>query len=86
MRSVSDAFLDFQLTALFDKIMPGSRQISGNSRPGLVETAFHSCRCYLTAARYLFAQAKAFDQRTIAIVAAALQIIQQLAAAAYHTQ
>jgi hypothetical protein len=54
MRSVSDAFLDFQLTALFDKIMPGSRQINGYSRPGLVETAFHSCRCYLTAARYIY--------------------------------
>ena len=87
MRPVSNAFLDFQLTTLFDKIMPAYvRSIAYSSGHAYRKQRFHSCRCHLTAARYLFAQAKALDQRTITISAATLQVIQQLAATAYHTQ
>ena len=86
MRSVSNAFLDFQLTALFDKIMPVDVRSTAIAPARLAETAISFMPRCLTAARYLFAQAKAFDQRPIAIGAAALQIIQQLAATAHHTQ
>ncbi len=90
MRPVSNTFfICFQLTTLFNKIIPAyfrSRVQREIFAIAIGKTGNLINPAVLARNRHLFAQAKALDQRTITIGAAALKVIKQLAAPAHHTQ
>ena len=84
MRPVRNAFLDFQLTALFDKIIPIPLRAKRYKRNFLSRKSNYSQASQ--SRLLLFAQTESLDKCAITIVAAAFQVIEQLATAANHTQ